>query len=63
MTKLSLSGLSVRAEDETLVREVSLEFGPGECVAILGANGAGKTTLLRAGLGLIQPDEGEARLA
>lgn len=37
---------------------VSLEFAPGQIVAVLGPNGAGKTTLLNALAGLIQVDEG-----
>jgi ABC-2 type transport system ATP-binding protein len=34
----------------------------GECYGLVGPNGAGKTTLIRILLGLILPDEGEARL-
>jgi branched-chain amino acid transport system ATP-binding protein len=37
----------------------SLEVGPGEIVALLGANGAGKTTMLRTISGLIRPRAGQ----
>ena len=37
----------------------SLEIGPSQIVAILGANGAGKTTLLRCLAGIAAPDSGE----
>lgn len=37
---------------------VSLEFAPGQIVALLGANGSGKTTLFRALYGLVAPDTG-----
>ena len=41
---------------------VTLRVERGECFGHAGANGAGKTTLIRILLGLIDPDEGEARL-
>jgi branched-chain amino acid transport system ATP-binding protein len=44
-----------------VLRGVSLDVGPGEIVAVLGANGAGKTTLNRAVSGLIVPDAGSIR--
>ncbi len=40
---------------------LSLEL-PGGPVGLLGPNGAGKTTLIKLLLGLIEPDEGSARI-
>jgi zinc transport system ATP-binding protein len=41
-----------------LFRNVDLDIGPGEFVALTGVNGSGKSTLLRTLLGLRRPDEG-----
>jgi branched-chain amino acid transport system ATP-binding protein len=46
-----------------ILREVSLEVGEGEIVALFGANGAGKTTLLRALCGALPTCHGEVWLS
>jgi NitT/TauT family transport system ATP-binding protein len=43
-------------------RNVSLEVGEREVLAIIGPSGCGKTTLLRCMNGLISLDEGEVRI-
>jgi len=49
---LEARGLTVRAGERELVRELSLAFAPGEVVAILGRNGSGKTLTLHTLAGL-----------
>jgi Cu-processing system ATP-binding protein len=44
------------------VRDVSLNLGEGETIALVGHNGAGKTTLMKLMLGLIRPTSGTIRV-
>jgi ABC-type branched-subunit amino acid transport system ATPase component len=44
-----------------ILREVSLEVGAGQMVAVVGPNGAGKSTLLKAIFGLLVPRAGSIR--
>lgn len=62
MTLLSAQNLTVHRNGQPVVRDVTLDIGPGEVVGLVGPNGAGKTTLMRGALGLL-PFEGQASLA
>lgn len=42
-----------------VVKDVSLEVGPGEVIGLLGPNGAGKTTSFYMIVGLVRCDEGQ----
>ena len=59
---LRVTDLDVAYGAVQALRGLSLEVGPGEKVALLGANGAGKTTTLRAISGLVAPRRGTIEL-
>ena len=44
---------------KTVIRDVSIDLGRGEVVALLGPNGSGKTTTFYAIAGLISPEGGQ----
>lgn len=44
--------------DENIIDNMSFDFPPGSCTAVLGETGAGKTTLIRLLLGLLKPKYG-----
>jgi branched-chain amino acid transport system ATP-binding protein/urea transport system ATP-binding protein len=45
-----------------IIRDVALEVGDGELVALLGRNGVGKTTLMRFAMGLLTATSGTVEL-
>lgn len=49
-------------DGEDVLRDLSFDFKPGTCTAVLGETGAGKTTLIRLILGLIMPKNGKAEI-
>ena len=55
---LSVTGLHAGYGAVTILRDVSIEVGAGEIVALIGANGAGKTTLVNAICGLVRVSAG-----
>lgn len=60
--RIRLEHLSKHYDRQTVIKDVSLEIQPGECVALLGPNGAGKTTLFKLMLGLIRPSSGSVEI-
>ena len=55
---LRLTDVSKRYGRRHVLRNVSLEVGEGELVAVVGANGCGKSTLLQICAGTIRPSSG-----
>jgi ABC-type Fe3+/spermidine/putrescine transport system ATPase subunit len=59
---LALNGVTRRFGEFIAVDGVSVEVGPGELLALVGASGSGKTTTLRIAAGYEQPDTGTVTL-
>jgi len=56
-------GLTKRFGDFTAVDHVTFDVRAGEIFGFLGPNGAGKTTTIKMLTGLLEPSEGEGRVA
>lgn len=61
---IRLENVTYKYEDGTknVISNLSFDFRPGSCTAILGETGAGKTTLVRMLLALMKPKEGRILL-
>lgn len=59
---LSIKGLTFGYGQRRILHDVSMSFGAGKVVAIMGGSGMGKTTLLKLIGGLLTPDAGEIRV-
>jgi signal transduction histidine kinase len=60
---LEVSGLTKSFGPLTVLRDVSLQVGQAEIVAVAGGNGAGKSTLIGAIAGVLDADAGEVKFA
>jgi zinc transport system ATP-binding protein len=59
---IDLAGVTFGYTATPVVTDVTLQVSPGEYVAVVGPNGSGKSTLMKLVLGLLEPDDGVARL-
>ena len=49
-------------KERNIVKDLSFDFKPGSCTAVLGETGAGKTTLIRMLLALVSPTKGSVNI-
>ncbi len=59
----SIQGLRKRYGSAEVVKDLSFDIAPGECLGVIGPNGAGKTTFFNVITGLYTPDSGSFELA
>ena len=61
---IRLTHVHYRYEDgeRDILNDLSFDFYPGSCTAILGETGAGKTTLVRMLLALVKPQSGKVEI-
>lgn len=55
---LKITNASAQIAGITVLRNIDIEFNPGQLLAVVGRNGAGKTTMLRSIMGLLPLTEG-----
>lgn len=58
---LSLTNITYKVGDATLLKNITLDLHQGEMVSLIGPNGAGKSTLVKLILGLIKPTSGNIK--
>ncbi|MHB1035661.1 MAG: ABC transporter ATP-binding protein [Pirellulales bacterium] len=61
-TAIELRGIVKSYGKKQVLTGLDLAVPKGSVLGLLGTNGSGKTTLIKCALGLIRPQEGEARL-
>ena len=59
LQNVSFRYTGVGASDRMVLRDVTLQLGKNECVAIVGPSGSGKTTLIQHFTGLLRPASGK----
>ncbi len=56
---IQIKNLNKHFGENHVLKEITINYRPGECSLIIGASGSGKTVLLKSLVGLHEPDSGE----
>lgn len=59
---IQIENLYKKYNQQQVLNNISLEFKPNECIALIGPNGCGKTTLIKSILGMVLPDSGDIKV-
>lgn len=59
MKEIKVSGIEKSFKKQKVLREISMEFLPGNIYGITGYNGSGKTVFFKCICGLVSPDSGQ----
>lgn len=59
---LEVKNISYSINGMKILENINLSLEEGDYLAVIGPNGGGKSTLLKIILGILEPDEGEARI-
>ena len=60
---IQLKNISVRRDEQDILRQVDFALSAKEIVTLIGPNGAGKSTLIKVMLGIMQPNQGQVQVA
>ena len=60
--RLNSIGYTYADGEDQVIDDLSFDFKPGSCTAVLGETGAGKTTLIRLLLALVSPTHGSVNI-
>jgi phospholipid/cholesterol/gamma-HCH transport system ATP-binding protein len=55
---IDISHLQKSFGNQEILKDISLQLGPGENLAVLGKSGSGKSVLIKCMVGLLKPDSG-----
>ena len=58
MSFIEISNVTKRFDDQTVLKNVTMNLEAGKIHGIVGNNGSGKTVLMKCICGFLQPDEG-----
>lgn len=61
MIGIELQNISFSYSNQSIFRNLSEKFVPGEKIQVVGENGAGKTTLLKLACTILKPQEGKIK--